>query len=394
MPLDLESLSTQIEQMTQNLSLDASSDRLAAAREQFLTQDAAYLRGRLDDPQAHPAWLVGYPLEPLTNRYPLPPHSDNFCVVASDGSAIYPDRHSPVRYYVINSGYAILTYGSRPDAELGSRCKLFYEDEDVFISPKYQTLPIDGALVAVKMAVSELETLVQVAEAISEPEALALRDGTLIIWGLDSPGLSEEVRTRFLGPYLDALETLRQRRVPVASYISFPGSDEVINALRVGLCPDEHVVCTRCATLRDHGLNACAGIVPLEDRRLLSAMLEDGQRTGLWLSRQPVVRKFYPHPAQQILFFYVNVGGEIGRIEVPQWVADDAGLLDRAHALVVDQCRRGRGFPPALVEAHEQAVIAMGDRQLVEQLLEAALVQLQIYVARSLKDRSKRERSI
>ena len=73
MPLDLESLSTQIEQMTQNLSLDASSDRLAAAREQFLTRDAAYLRGRLDDPQAHPAWLVGYPLEPLTNRYPPAP---------------------------------------------------------------------------------------------------------------------------------------------------------------------------------------------------------------------------------------------------------------------------------------------------------------------------------
>ena len=112
------------------------------------------------------------------------------------------------------------------------------------------------------------------------------------------------------------------------------------------------------------------------------------------MSRQPVVRKFYPSPAQQILFFYVNVGGEIGRVEVPQWVADDAELLNRVHALVVDQCRRGRGFPPALVEAHEQAVINMGDRQLVERLLEEALAQQQIFVTRSLKDRSKRERSI
>lgn len=394
MPLDLESLSAQIEEMTQSLSLDISKDRLQMAREQFLRQDAAHLRTRLDDPKAHPAWLVGYPLEPLTNRYALPAHHDNFCVVASDGSAIYPDRHSPVRYYLINAGYAILTYGAQPDAELGNQCQLFYADEDVFISPKYQTLPIDGALVAVKMAVSEMETLVLAAEGASEAETVVLRDGTLIVWGLDSPSLSEDVRNRFLGPYLDALETLRQRRVPVASYISFPGSDEIINALRVGLCPDLHVICARCETLRDKGEAACAGIVPLEDRRLLTTLLGDGERTGLFMSRQPVVRKFYPNPAQQILFFYVNVGGEIGRVELPQWVADDAALLDRVHALVVDQCRRGRGFPPALVEAHEQAVINMGDRQLVERLLEEALAQQQIFVMRSLKDRSKRERSI
>lgn len=394
MPLDLESLNAQIEEMTQSLSLDASSDRLQAARAQFQRQDAAYVRARLDDPKAHPAWLVGYPLEPLTGRYPLPPHADDFCVVASDGSAIYPDRHSPVRYYVINSGYAILTYGAHPNAELGSQCKLFYADEDVYVSPKYQTLPIDGALVAVKMAVSELEILTLAVEAASEPDVVALRDGTLILWGLDSPSLSEDVRNRFLGPYLEALETLRERRAPVASYISFPGSDEVINALRVGMCPDNPVVCARCTTLRDSGVAACAPIVPLEDRRLLTTWLDDGERTGLWMSRQPVVRKFYPSPAQQILFFYVNVGGEIGRVEVPQWVADDAELLNRVHALVVDQCRRGRGFPPALVEAHEQAVINMGDRQLVERLLEEALAQQQIFVTRSLKDRSKRERSI
>ncbi len=243
MPLDLESLSAQIEEMTQSLSLDASSDRLQAARAEFVRQDAALVRARLDDPKARPAWLVGYPLEPLTNRYPLPSQGDDFCVVASDGSAIYPDRHSPVRYYVVNSGYAILTYGAYADAELGSQCQLFYADEDVYVSPKYQTLPIDGALVAVKMAVSEMEILLLAVEAATEPDVVALRDGTLILWGLDSPGLSEDVRNRFLGPYLEALETLRERRAPVASYISFPGSDEVINALRVGMCPDNPVVC-------------------------------------------------------------------------------------------------------------------------------------------------------
>ncbi len=394
MSLDLESLSAQIEAMTRNLSLNASGDRLQAARQQFLQQDAAWVRSRLDDGQAHPAWLVGYPLEPLTARYPLPSHAGDFNVIASDGSAIYPDRHSPVRYYLINTGFALLAYGARPDAELGSQCRLFYADEDVYVSPGFQTLPVEGALLAVKMAVSEMEALLLAAEAATEREVMLLRDGTLILWGLDSPSLSQEVRDRFLGPYLATLETLRQRRIPIASYISFPASDEIINALRVGICPDPHVVCARCQTLRDKGLPACAFLVPLEDRRLLHTWLGDGERTGLWRSLQPVVRKFYPSPAQDILFFYVNVGDEIGRIEAPRWVAEDPALLDRIHALVVDQCRRGDGFPPALVEAHEQAVISMGDRQLVERMLEEALAQQQVLVTRSRKDHSKRQRGV
>ncbi|MBK9232511.1 MAG: hypothetical protein IPO15_17090 [Anaerolineae bacterium] len=141
-------------------------------------------------------------------------------MVASDGSAHLPGSSQPRALLRHQFRLRHSTYGSQPDAApSGSQCKLFYEDEDVFISPKYQTLPIDEALVAVKMAVSELETLVQATEAISEPEALALRDGTLIVWGLDSPSLSEEVRTRFLGPYLDALETLRRAacRLPATS---------------------------------------------------------------------------------------------------------------------------------------------------------------------------------
>ncbi len=44
-------------------------------------------------------------------------------------------------------------------------------------------------------------------------------------------------------------------------------------------------------------------------------------------------------------------------MEVPEWVARRKDLLDLTHALVLDQCRRGQGYPVALSEAHEQAVV-------------------------------------
>ena len=40
--------------------------------------------------------------------------------------------------------------------------------------------------------------------------------------------------------------------------------------------------------------------------------------------------------------------------------------LDLVHGVVYDQCRRGRGYPSVLQEAHEQAVINAGERRAIE----------------------------
>jgi NurA-like 5'-3' nuclease len=64
-----------------------------------------------------------------------------------------------------------------------------------------------------------------------------------------------------------------------------------------------------------------------------------------------------------IEFVYLNVGDEVARVEVPAWVGDNPALLDLVHATVVDGCARGWGYPPALSEAHEQAVIRGSERE-------------------------------
>ena len=88
-------------------------------------------------------------------------------------------------------------------------------------------------------------------------------------------------------------------------------------------------------------------------------------------------------------FFYVKLDEEIARVEIPQWVADDNELVDLLHCLVLDQCRRGHGYPVALMEAHEKAVVTAADRERFRQLVELSLAEEGLGVTGSGKRKSK-----
>ena len=99
-----------------------------------------------------------------------------------------------------------------------------------------------------------------------------------------------------------------------------------------------------------------------------------------------------PSKGHQVHFFYLNVDDEVARVEIPKWVADDNNLLDLTHALVIDQCQRGHGYPVALSEAHEKAVITGADRELFWQMVETFLVGEHLPTPTSAKSRSKKTR--
>ena len=92
----------------------------------------------------------------------------------------------------------------------------------------------------------------------------------------------------------------------------------------------------------------------------------------------------------QVNFYYLNVGEEIARVEVPEWVARDTRLLDLGHSLILDQCRRGQGYPVAISEAHEQAVVRAADRRLFKEMVSQSLEREGLSAFASEKDRSKR----
>ena len=72
-------------------------------------------------------------------------------------------------------------------------------------------------------------------------------------------------------------------------------------------------------------------------------MLGMGERSAVFGSNAAIVRDYYG--GHGVSFFYVRTDEEVGRVEVPDWVAADEGMLGLVHSLVVEQCRLGSRLP-------------------------------------------------
>ena len=342
-------------------------------------------------------WLVAGLVDGLDHHYKALPSPDEFTIIATDGSHIDVDRHRSTRCYLINIGTAILHYGANPSANLDSFSYLYSGDEDLVITPVGvggREQLIEGPLLGIKRSVDECCQLAKVAaELPPDSSNLALLDGSLILWGLEAypEFVTEVLLHRGFIRYLEDMRKLNsERRLALASYISFSRSTDVVNTLRVALCPHEPVDCDRyCATNEKRDCDAVAGV---QDRELFSNLLSQGERSAVFISQSSIVQKRYG--AHQVYFFYLSVDDEIARVEVPQWVAVDEDLLNLVHSLALDQCRRGQGYPVALSEAHEQAVVTGADRENFWQLVESSLVEEHMPTLGSAKSLSKRTRWI
>ncbi len=339
-------------------------------------------------------WLVAELVEGLDKRYPSPPTPADFTVIGSDGSHIDVDRHRANRCFLINIGSAVITYGSQPDAALSNSPHLYSDDKDLVISSPDgdRQQVIEGAVLGIKRSVEECRHLTDLAlELPAGSDCLALLDGTLILWGLEA--YPEFVtQTLLTDGFLSRLDRLQQlnadHRAALASYISFPRSTDVVNVLRVAVCPHDVVdsdrLCKTCTS------RECQKVDGVRDRDIFMNLLSDGERSALFISPSKIVKEKYG--GHRIYFFYLRVDDEIARIEVPQWVAENDGLLDLAHSLVFDQCRRGQGYPVALAEAHEQAVVTGTDRENFWELVESSMIDEHLPGQGSAKSFSKRTR--
>ena len=339
-------------------------------------------------------WLVADLVDGLASRYGAPPTPTDFTIIATDGSHIDVDRHRSTRCYLINTGSAILHYGAEPGASLESFPSLYSRDEDLVItSPgvKGREQPVEGTLLGIKRAVEECRQLARISmELPAGSHSLAMLDGSLILWGLEAyPEFVTDVLLHggFL-TYLDNLKKLNSdRKLALASYISFPRSTDVVNVLRVAICPHEPADCDRyCPGNKERECDAVAGV---RDRELFLNILDPGERSALFVSPSKIQKHYGEH---QVYFFYLRVDDEVARVEIPRWVAEDEDRLNLAHSLILDQCRRGQGYPVALSEAHEQAVVTGIDRENFWQLVESSCLEEDIPTPTSAKSFSKRTR--
>jgi len=395
MPFEFSEVAAQIENMVAKARLEGEErrGRLAQALKLFTQADADALIARIAF--SNTPWPVAGIAHGFKERYEPISCPQEFTVLATDGSHIEVDRHNSVRCYLINIGSAVIRYGIEPDAQIASEARVYFGEDLTLTDPVSGRVElIEGPLLGVKRSITECAALADVVSKQPTSRAtLAMVDGSLVLWGLSPKDYEGFIREELLDKsYLKALDCMRKRSVDnpfaLCAYTSFPRNAEVVNALRVYVCGCDPVDCERCRL--EGRRRECDDIAGITDIALFDAVLDLGQRSAVFLSGSKYVQRYYRE--HQMFFFYLKVDGEIGRVEVPQWVAERDDLVDMVHSLVLDQCRRGLGYPVALMEAHEKAVVTASDRETFRLLVERAMVEQGVDMLVSGKSRSKRGR--
>jgi len=401
--LDFTQVAAQMRVFTQD-QVDSRGKLLAA-----LEEAGARLRNsgqRWEDVQSkisgsRTSWLIPEWHERPDTIQPLPPAIEEYTALATDGSQIVADRHDLALCYLINIGFITLRYGPIPSACLRSRPMLATPDDTLLSEFHGDQDPIAPKRLAMHCRMQEIAGLVELIAEESEGKAariptVALCDGSLILWPLETerPG---EYRTGVLDTFQANLEAARTARVPIAGYISKSMSKDVVNSLRVSACPYETADCDRRCPASSlpkplYEAPPCAGTERVTDADLFAILLRPGERSVVFGSGSKILKDYAPH--HRIGFFYLHTGREVARIEIPAWVADDPELLARTHSLCFDQACKGDGYPVALAEAHEQAIVRGAERAAFFHLMERHFVPQGIPAGTTQKALSKRARRV
>lgn len=342
--------------------------------------------------EAQTRWLTAIPVKeeptPIASATAAPPAPSLYTALATDGSQIPLDRHALAPCYVINIGEIAIHYGEPVRPRLTTSATLHYKEDDVLLEGDGEPSYVTEREIATRRMLAEAKRLkALISDNAGRQNTIALMDGTLILWAQEAEH-DENRKRKVVAEFVELLTAAREAGIPVASYLSSPGSRDVVNALRITLCPETTVNCHKCPY--DKRNLPCAPINRITDSALFERLLAPGERSELYFSQSKVL-DFYPDD-QKIAFFYVHAGSEIARIEAPKWVAEDLQLVDRVHALVLDQVNKGNGYPVCLTEAHERAVVRAPERDAFFRLVERAFVRHDIPVRITRKAVAKRTR--
>ncbi len=287
----------------------------------------------------------------LGTTYNIVPNN-KYSVLAVDGSQIYPDRHMPGgSCFLINVGGVHFVYDSPSKVRLFSEPHVFLPD-DVIGDDTHFTLDIVDLL----REAYEFKQGASYAQLHNVNIDLVLFDGSLIFWHLES--LTPQLRDRFLGQYLMYLTQFYEQKLLIAGYLSLPRNRDISHIVQAAVC--ERVVDNVIPVHAKDDHCPCQLVEKVLDSTILSFFLKQGQRTIIFKCMASITQR-YPTFLTPY-FFYINVGEEIARIEIPAWIAQNEDAINRLCAIILDQSTKGNGYPVSLAESHEQAVVKGADR--------------------------------
>ncbi len=390
--LDLTKLARQMQGISDHLTQEAE----AAQRRVEIARNLMTLAGnrqrdlvaQLEEHRDRIFFAAAEPIEPLNTRFAIDPPPAAHSVISSDGSQISPSHHEIAYCYLLNISRVIIHYGQSRYPLLDSLPEVIYRPEDLYASRKWGIRTEEWMgykrTAAEAIMLSELGKMATNTQDDDVP-VLALTDGSMIYWFLDQ--IPAKARNEILNPVLAAWTQMKKARVPIMGYISASRSGEALNFLRLQACPYETPDClTHCED--DRAQTPCNTFAPLRDVTLWSTALAPGERGPLWKSSADILSFYGEHT---VYFCYVHVGSEVARVEFPQWVVEDRELLNSALSLMLAQVQKGFGYPVALAEAHNQAVVRGGDRTRFFTLLEQQMIRAGLKnVGTSFKEARKR----
>ncbi|OUL22826.1 DNA double-strand break repair nuclease NurA [Nostoc sp. 106C] len=386
--LDLTKLARQMQGLSQHLTLEASASRQRLELAQQHLKKAYESQKDLIDRQEkwrdRILFANATPIEPLQTCIDIPVPPKIHTVIATDGSQIAPNHHEIAYCYLLNIGRVVLHYGQNLHPLLDSLPEVFYRPEDLYMSRQWGIRTEEW--MGYRRTASEATVLAELACTVkTEAPTLAMVDGSLIYWFLEQ--LPIDARDRILPPILEAWQQMRDAQIPLMGYLSASRNVEGMNFLRLLACP--HAV-PDCISYCPNQLEKipCKIFEPLRDTSLWATQLKPGQRGPLWRSNARILDLY---EGQTIYFCYIHVGTEIARIEVPQWVAENTSMFDQALGLMLAQVQKGYGYPVAIAEAHNQAVVRGGDKARFFALLEKQMIRAGLKnVGTSYKEARKR----
>ncbi|MYD35875.1 MAG: DNA double-strand break repair nuclease NurA [Dehalococcoidia bacterium] len=401
MPIDRLQLSRQVGELADYLDDQRSEfrrclDRALQAVATHSESDAfEQLADKLESQRGVYSWLVPGVTEPITTSHTPPAPPRDYIVLAVDGSQIETDRDSPFDAYLINIGRVYIRYGQSSDAVIESQAHTYYKQEDLVLGGRRRPgreHVIGSSVIAARRDTAEVSALADMAEQLPENvPAIGLLDGSLTQWRISEADNIDDPDVR--KNYIDALSRLqevsRQREFVVASYISRPRAREVVNALRIAICPFDTPNCGSYCRDKAEGERPCDEVARIRDRDIFEELLiNEDDRSGVFRSTADEIAEYGEHLPH---FFYIAASEELARAEFPQWSLNHIDLL---HTLLCDQIHLGNGYPLALAEAHEEAVVRADDRELFRQLLNNEAINRSAPNRISAKSAAKRQRSL
>ena len=375
MGIDYQAIFRKIQQQTPRMverdnELNVTRKEVSSSLDR-LSFDAQELAARIDKAKSNEKNLRC--AQPTSEHFDLkvpPPNSDWMgSLIAADGSQIFPDKHHPELFGLINIGAIIFRTESGEAPELKYQTELLIGDELL----KPEGYLITESSIELIRDLRERALLFEWSrnEIESGRQTLAMVDGPIELWGRSDGDQRAEFQSA-LSKYLGVMSQMAEGGIIFAGYVDKPTASPITRMIEVAMADEDQLQNTR-------SYYPLSGIT---DGWLFSTLenlrLPPGYRSAIFRLRS---RSDEDYSGQfELHFFYLNVSLEkshpqIARVEIPGWVARNDDYLKILHGQLLKQCQvlGVKPYPYLLHRAHETAVVTIEDKAQVTSLIQQVI---------------------